>query len=209
MEVLYDFDLMLGAGHITGYRVDDEQQLTMVADKLEHLRSTSSGGLLYAMGDGNHSFAAAKAVWDEYKKNVPESEWCDCPLRYCLCELVNIYDAALEFFPIHRALIGVDPEQVQSEIGFDANNPPPAQKLQPLLDKWLAKHPEVEIDYIHGEDHCRELCEAPDRLAIIMPSFEKDSLFEIVRKEGVFARKSFSMGHSDDKRFYLESRKLV
>lgn len=209
MEVLYDFDLMQDGGHITGYNLSDDVLLALVADELEYLLSKSTNGLLYAMGDGNHSFAAAKACWDEKKKSIPEDQWRDCPARYCLCELVNIYDPALEFKPIHRAVLGVDPEAVQREIGFDAENPPPLQKLQPMLDKWLENHPEAELEYIHGKDECRKLCDAPDRLAIILPEFDKESLFEVVRKDGVFVRKSFSMGRARDKRYYLECRKIV
>ncbi len=208
MQTLYDFDLMQNGGHITGYRVDDEVVLSLVAEELTYLRDISRDGLLYAMGDGNHSFAAAKACWEEIKAALPEEAWKDCPARYCLCELVNLYDPALHFEPIHRALLGVDPKAVQKEIGFDANKPPLLQRLQPMLDIWLKKHPEAELEYIHGEEACRKLCDAPDRLAVILPDFDKESLFETVRRDGAFVRKSFSMGHADDKRFYLECRRI-
>ena len=208
MDVLYDFELMLDGGHITGYKVEDEVLLALVADELEYRLSKSTDGLLYAMGDGNHSFAAAKACWEEIKKTLPKSEWRDHPARYCLCEIVNIYDPALEFEPIHRAVLGADPQAVQREVGFDAENPPSLQKLQPMLDEWLKTHPEVELEYIHGEEECRRLCQAPDRLAIIFPEFEKETLFEIIRKNGTFVRKSFSMGHARDKRYYMECRKI-
>jgi len=208
LEVLYDFDLMLGGGHITGYKVYDEVSLKLVAEELEFLLNSSSDKLLFAMGDGNHSFAAAKACWDEIKGTLSEKERENHPARYCLCELVNIYDPGLTVEPIHRALLGVDPEAVQREVGFDANNPPSLQDLQPRLDAWLANHPEAELEYIHGEEECRKLCEASDRLAVIFPEFDRESLFQIIRMDGVFVRKSFSLGHARDKRYYLEARQI-
>lgn len=209
METLYDFDLMKNGGHITGYAVRQEAHVQQVADALTQLYKLAKNGMLYAMGDGNHSFAAAKACWDILKESLDPDEWDGHPARYSIVELVNLYDPALEFEPIHRALLGVDPEQVQREVGFDAGNPPPLQQLQPMLDAWFSKHPHAEQEYIHGERECRELCDAPDRLAIILPDFDKDSLFDIVLRDGVFVRKSFSMGHADDKRYYLECHKIV
>lgn len=208
MDTLYDFRLMQGGGQITGYAVQRQEHLALVSDALAALLAVSPDGMLYAMGDGNHSFAAAKACWDALKETLDPTAREDHPARYSIVELVNLYDPALEFEPIHRALLGVDPQAVQREAGFDAANPPPLQQLQPMLDAWFARHPEAEMEYIHGERECRELCGAPDRLAIILPDFEKDTLFDIVRRDGVFVRKSFSMGHATDKRYYLECHKI-
>lgn len=208
LPVLYDYDLMKQGGHITGYAVRDQVALEQVASALEQLCAAAEGGMVYAMGDGNHSFAAAKACWDDLKKNLDPAERADHPARWSIVELVNLYDPALEFEPIHRALLGVDPEAVQREVSFDAADPPPLQQLQPMIDAWFATHPEAEQEYIHGEQECRALCDAPDRLAVILPDFDKDSLFDIVLRDGVFVRKSFSMGHAPDKRYYLECHKI-
>lgn len=208
LPLLYDFDLMLGSGKIKGYKVSDDESLSLVADALSILKNDSADGMLYAMGDGNHSFAAAKSCWDDIKKSLSEKEREDHPARYCLVELVNLYDEALRFEPIHRVLFNVDSEKLQREVGFDAENPPSLQELQPKLDAWLKKNPNAEIEYIHGEKDCREIGDAPDRLSIIFPDFEKDTLFDVVREKGSFVRKSFSMGHAKDKRFYLEAHKI-
>lgn len=208
MPVLYDFDLMKGGGRITGYAVQDDAHLDSAVSALERLCADAKGGMVYAMGDGNHSFAAAKACWNEIKTGLSAAERERHPARYSLVELVNLYDPALQFEPIHRALLGVDPKTVQREAGFDASNPPPLQQLQPMLDAWFEKHPQAEQEYIHGEQECRDLCAAHDRLAIILPEFDKDSLFDVVLRDGVFVRKSFSMGHATDKRYYLECRKI-
>lgn len=198
---------MLDGGNIKGYRVEDDESLLQVVSALEQL-SEKSNGFLYAMGDGNHSFAAAKACWEALKPTLNEAERAAHPARYALCELINLYDPALAFEPIHRLLINVDAEQVQREVGFDAACPPSLQELQPKLDAWLAAHPEAELEYIHGEETCRELGKREGCLAIIFPAFEKDTLFEIVREKGAFVRKSFSMGTARDKRYYLEARKI-
>ena len=209
LEQLYDFKLMLGSGGIKGYKLSSERALGAVADALLALKAQAAGGMLYAMGDGNHSFAAAKACWENIKSGLSEKEKETHPARYCLVELVNLYDEALKFEPIHRVLFGVDPIKLQSEVGFDAKNPPSLQDLQPKLDAWLKNHPEAEIEYIHGEEDCKKLGDAPDRLSIIFPDFQKDSLFDVVQKNGSFVRKSFSMGHAKDKRFYLEAHKIT
>jgi len=203
-EALYDFDLMQSSGHLTGYFIGDDKELEDIADVLGELKANASDGMLFAIGDGNHSLAAAKANWESIKKDAPK----DHPARYALVELVNLYDEGLSFEPINRILFNVDPKAVQEELGFDANNPISLQDLQPKLDEYLMKHKESSIDYIHGIDVAKEL-EAKDSehsLAICWDKFDRDSLFTDVIKNGCLVRKSFSMGHAEDKRFYLEAR---
>lgn len=208
LDCLYDFTLMQGGGHSTGYRVDDPALLMQIADILKALKTQGGDDFLFAMGDGNHSFAAAKACWEAIKPTLSPEEQKTHPARWALAELVNLYDPALHFEPIHRLLYNVDPDAVQCALGFDGANPPDAQVLQPKLDEWLKSHPEAELEYVHGEQECRSLGDRPDRLAIIFPAFDRDSLFEVVRKNGAFVRKSFSMGEARDKRYYLECRKI-
>lgn len=123
-------------------------------------------------------------------------------------ELVSIYDDGLSFHPIHRLLCNVDPEQVQRELDFDAANPPPLQELQPKLDEWLARHPEAQLDYIHGAEECRKLGDRPDRLSIVFGSFDRGDFFATIQRDGIFVRKSFSIGSADEKRYYLECRRI-
>ena len=104
---LYDGDLMLASGHITGWAVRDEAALSHLHKALSSLkeagRADDGSTFLFAVGDGNHSLATAKAVWDEYKA---KSGLTDSPVRYALVEIVNIYDSGLTFEPIHRVVIG-------------------------------------------------------------------------------------------------------
>jgi len=205
---LYDFKLMQKSGVLKGWLLRDEGVLTKIGELLAELRDSAVDGMLYAMGDGNHSMAAAKAHWDSLKETLSEDERRDHPARYAMVELVNLYDEALWFEPIHRLLIHVDREEVLRDLAIDPLDPPSLQDLQPRLDDWLAEHPEAELEYIHGDRDCINLGKRPGNLAIVWKSFDKDTLFRDVAERGVLVRKSFSMGAAPDKRFYLECRKI-
>lgn len=108
-QVVYDTDLMLGGGHITGTFVpEDGMDGALAAMSLLYDRAQEKYGagraMLMAMGDGNHSLATAKANWEEIKKDVPEEKRADHPARYALCEIENIHDDGIVFEPIHRVL---------------------------------------------------------------------------------------------------------
>ena len=111
MEPIYNTDLMLGSGHIDGWRVNDTGLETEIVSSLSALLNPSAFHekyglkeekpiLLYAVGDGNHSLATAKAIWEKLKPTVGM----DHPARYALVELENVHDSGLEFEPIHRVL---------------------------------------------------------------------------------------------------------
>ena len=224
-EPLYDFDLMQNAGHIKGRRASGKTA-EEIQKRLNSLIEKDDDKLLFAVGDGNHSLAAAKEC---YRLNKTEST------RYALAEVVNIYDDSLEFEPIYRLLFGVDPEEVINGFlsalggeyrGEDAQkftcvygkkereiSVKPAAKLavgtlQTYLDRYLKQNRQASIDYIHGETSVRELSKAENTLGFIFDGMRKDELFEAVRLNGSLPRKTFSMGCADDKRFYLEGRKF-
>jgi hypothetical protein len=118
LRALYDTELMLGGGRIRGYAVESEPALEAMAAPLEALadpvqlscRYGTDDELLLAVGDGNHSLAAAKGVWESQKKAGADPD--THPGRYALVEIVNLYDPALTIEPIHRVLFGVAPEAV-------------------------------------------------------------------------------------------------
>ena len=192
--------------------------------------------MLFAVGDGNHSLATAKECYERQKKLTPREKWDSLPARFALCELVNLHGSSLEFEPIHRVLFGVDPVELVMSLcaAFPGAHPgegeghvlryvhaggegavtipsPKAQlevgTLQPFLDQYV-KSRGVRIDYIHGEDVARQLGRQPGNLAFLLPAMGKDQLFPTVIRDGVLPRKTFSMGHAHDKRFYLEARKI-
>ena len=240
MEEIYDFDLMEQGGHITGYLMGEEQMfevasaLSALADQGEFERRYDAEGkplLLFAVGDGNHSLASAKANYEE-KKGTPEAE----KARYALVELVNLHDESLEFEPIHRVCFGVDGEAMlnallerypgahtgtgrgqQFELLCGGEKTvvtipnAPSQlavgTLQAFLDDYL---PTVNgtVDYIHGADVVERLCAQEHTVGFLLPAMGKDELFPTVVHDGVLPRKTFSMGEACDKRFYLEARKI-
>ena len=189
--------------------------------------------LLYAMGDGNHSLATAKRCFEDLKQRFGDDAY-NSPARYALVELVNNHDDALVFEPIHRVLFGVNPREIldallafypgayegQGEghvIRYCFGNtegvitvPDPAVQLevgtlQNFLDDFH-KHRDFELDYIHGDDTVRRLASEPHALGFFLPAMGTEQLFKTVMADGVLPRKTFSMGHAQDKRYYIEAR---
>ena len=189
MEPLYDFQLMERGGRVKGWRLTQDQ-MAAVAQTLQGMRAQADrerGGLLFAVGDGNHSLATAKECYERRKGLTDPVQWPGLPSRYALCELVNLHDSSLEFEPIHRVVFGVKPEElldalisyypsaVQGRAGghvlpFVINRwsqgeatvtQPQAQlpvgTLQNFLDDYIAAHPKARVDYIHGADEARAL----------------------------------------------------
>lgn len=206
--VLYDFPLMEEGGQLKGYLLRQEEDYLCLAGELERLLKASVDDMLFAMGDGNHSFAAAKLYWEECKARLPEEAWEGHPARYALCELVNLYDRGLEFEPIHRLVQNIDPHKLCLDLELDPQAPPPLQELQPKLDAYLALHPQAKLEYIHGAETCRTLGKEENALALVWEEFPKETLFSHVAQFGPLCRKSFSMGQGRDKRYYLEARRI-
>ena len=112
-DPLYKGDLMCGGGSITGWGISEKEDLDEICSVLNQIadanKAPDGSTFLFAVGDGNHSLATAKAVWDEYRKKLveegaTESELASNPVRYALVEIVSIYDRGLTFEPIHRVL---------------------------------------------------------------------------------------------------------
>ncbi len=241
----YMASLMEDGGRIWGYRLSPEQNqavenaLTALADPQRFETFYNAPGkpvLTFAMGDGNHSLATAKACWEEIKATLSPQEQENHPARYALVELVNLHDASLEFEAIHRVLFDVEPKALldaliaaypgahygageghqlpyvlAGEEGIVTVPNPSAQlevgTLQHFLDQDLEEHG-GKIDYIHGEDVTRQLAQQPGALGFLLPAMAKSQLFPTVIFDGALPRKTFSMGEAQDKRFYLEARKI-
>ncbi len=223
-ETAYNFELMQGGGHIEGYFIDKKSQ-SVVKDALESLITTDSGNMLFAVGDGNHSLATAKEC---YRQNPTELN------RYALVEIVNIHDASIEFEPIYRVMFNIDADDFMTKFidahKADENDPThdyecvtkdgsknisvkataklPVGTLQVFIDEYLKENPQVKIDYIHGEDVVYDLCKAENTLGFIFKGMGKSDLFPAVVSDGSLPRKTFSMGHAHDKRYYIEARKI-
>ncbi len=232
LDLIYDFSLMKNGGHLVGYSVS-EDQANSVCNALSTLKGTDSSPLLYAVGDGNHSLATAKACYEQIKLQLG-ADALDHPARYCLVELVNIHSPALEFEPIHRVVFDADPNKLISYLencgmvmgqegdqtielvqkgkhticSFTKKSAAlPVGTLQNALDAYLKEY-QGRIDYIHGSEVVEQLSMKEDSLGFILPGMKKSELFPTVIIDGALPRKTFSMGHAHDKRFYLECRKI-
>lgn len=220
-EKLYDFSLMQNAGSIIGYKIskDSTEKMLGAIDEL----AENNDGMLFAVGDGNHSLASAKECYNLGKGS-----------RYALVEVVNIHENSLEFEPIYRVLFGVQPLSViddfvnasggeyygedaqkftcvfgkeTKEISVKPNGKLAVATLQKFLDDYI-KNTDIKIDYIHGIEATKTLAEKENAIGFIFDGMQKDELFTAVCADGSLPRKTFSMGTADDKRFYLEARKF-
>ena len=247
MEPLYDFDLMEEGGHVKGWLLT-EGQMERTAQAIRERQEWTArerDGLLFLVGDGNHSLAAAKECYERRKGLTNPEQWPDLPSRYALCELVDLHGEGMEIEPIHRVVFGVRPEVLLDAMGryypaalrgrqIDPQIREKAQcisfvyqegegvfallhsaslteagALHDFLDQYLEQNPRVRIDYIHGEAEARALArERGDAVAFLLPAMDKGDLFPSILHHGALPRKTFSVGRAQDKRFYLEARKI-
>ena len=237
LQVIYDFDLMEGGGHITGWLVDGEtaaefdRTFAAYIDSVPAKYADLDGApVVLAVGDGNHSLATAKSCYETLKMANPGVDLSNHPARYALVELENIHDDSQVFEPIHRVLFHVDGKKLLQDIqsvcaeeGFVVEYVMGQKRgtltldgkkgelavavLQDFLDEWMAQNP-GEIDYIHGDEEVTELAQQENAVGFLLPSMEKHQLFRGVISGGVLPRKTFSMGHAREKRYYLEGRKI-
>jgi len=271
---LYDLELMMNGGHAEGYAVTDETLEKKIWEVMESLGDqetfmkkyglkVAEKPLVIAVGDGNHSLASAKGVWEVTKQKLIDEgkEWQNHPARLAMTELINVHDEALEFEPIHRVLFGVGEwtsfetemkaylagngtemivEQVankeemlnrvkaaegKQKFGVSlrekgemvwrvVESVSPVHSLtvgslQMFLDDYLGKHPEVKIDYIHGEEGVVRDSSTEGSIGFFLPVMDKSDLFRAVIKDGVTPRKTFSMGDADTKAYYIMGHKIT
>jgi len=265
LETVYDFELLENGGHIRGYRVDQPELINQVVSTLEKLADpvayhekyrVDGEVMLYAMGDGNHSFATAKAIWSKLKEEADDpAQVMNHPARFALVELVNLHDPGLEFEAIHRSLFNIDCADLKRQMeDFFADRGTPISftrcadlaeakaivarittghvfpaifagdfsvctienpeftlavaTLQAFLDPYLEESSVSVIDYIHGEQIVTELGSQSNSAGFYLPPISKHDLFKTIVHDGVLPRKTFSMGEADEKRFYLECRRI-
>lgn len=237
LPLLYDFELMEQGGRIRGWLLQgepakafDDRLAAFAATVDEKYADLSGASVLLAVGDGNHSLATAKSCYEALKAANPNADLSNHPARYSLVELENIHDPSLVFAPIHRIITAVDYEKLLADLaavcaeeGYEvqwvigeksgtvhldrARGELAVAVLQEFLDKWLAEN-DGQIDYIHGDDEVKELAQQPNAIGFLLPAMEKHQLFRGVISGGALPRKTFSMGHAREKRYYLEGRRI-
>jgi len=252
----YDVEAMQNGGSLQGWKLS-EAAIAEVLAKLESLldATVATQGetpLFWAMGDGNHSLATAKARWEETKKELEAAgESQDSilahPARFALAEIVNIHSPGLFFEPIHRAVFTTDVPELteevlseatadvvqtteeelqkvlvspegQNKLGyFDGKNwyvlnykgkkLPPA-RADDIYARLAKSRPGARIDFIHGWEDTRKLTNE-GAAVFFTPVIARERLFNWVQENGPLPRKSFSMGHAEEKRYYMEARRIV
>lgn len=235
LRKLYDFELNMGGGRIIGYEVPNSDEIIEKIIELLDLDTQvkkygTDAGVLMVIGDGNHSVATAKCIWEETKKTLSEEEQKDHPAKYMLVELNNIYGEG-EFHPIHRIVYnppaGFLEELTDSLTGAGVMKlyigkqeeyiaaPETASNgimlVQKFLEQKLKENPDMVVDYVHSEHHLVSAVEegGDGTIGIVMPTFPKSELVNFVVNVGNLPKKSFSIGEAEEKRYYLEGRRIV
>ena len=231
LPLLYDLDLMGNAGHIRGWLVCGKDAEAFNQRLEQYYKDKGDSTFLFAAGDGNHSIAAAREVYMELKHAHPDTDYSGRPERYMSVELENIHDPIQVFEPIHRLVMNVDPDKVLyelekergSENGVTLNWYSQDRKgslkidisdtgyltgtVQKFLDRYENKYG-CDLDYIHDLENLISLSEKENTIGFELDPLENSSFFRTIEENGVYVRKTFSIGESDDKRFYLEARKI-
>ena len=232
-DLLYETDLNMKGGRIKGSLVRDPESVISALRKLsEKERMEKRYGkdtpFLFAVGDGNHSVATAKLLWERIKPSLTEEERENHPARFILVEVVNLYEEDLLFEAIHRVVFGVGESFIEEMAAtlsgeghvtvlyrdklYGVSVPKVAAEavkaVQEFIDGYLASHEAASVDYIHGDANLTEVAAAKDGVAIFMPVMEKKDLFPYVVRHGSLPRKTFSMGEAEEKRYYLECRAI-
>ncbi len=228
LEPAYDFELLQGGGRLRGTIIGKDA----IDGVISEYESAREGGVAYAMGDGNHSLAAAKSHYEHIKEKLGDSAKAH-PARYALAEIVLISDESIVFEPIYRLVKTADDgsgfvEYLKSLSGkgtcpvtvvsggreYRINIPEgdahtSAGAVQAAVDGYIKLSPGATVDYIHGEDSLRSLAKENGNVGIIFDGLDKIELIPYIEKWGTLPKKTFSMGEAKSKRYYTEARSIV
>ncbi|HII79663.1 MAG TPA: DUF1015 domain-containing protein [Methanosarcina sp.] len=228
-DKIYDFDLIEDGGHIKGFKISDKNTLEEISKKIESL-----GTLL--VGDGNHSLAAAKSFWDKIKGTVPADHPARYALVELVNihdpgltfepihrlvrgmdpeELLKRFDARIVEFPScnSTAQYTENPETGHS-IGFitkdrcgvlildDPAHDLEVETLDEIIDDYV-------VEYEHDPEVVEKLGKEPQSIGFFLPSLKRSEFFALIKKKGILPRKSFSLGKENEKRYYIEARRIM
>lgn len=233
LKKLYDFDLNMGGGRITGREVPfdalPQRKFDALADPAAQTEKYGrNAGVLFVVGDGNHSMAAARRCWDELKPTLSAAERETCPARFALVEIANIRDPGLDFLPIHRVVRADDLEAFASKLAeclsgsgrmtaetragrFEMECPERAEETivaaQRCIEEELAAG-RISVDYAHDPAQAAADALECDGIALFMPAFPKERLFEYAIRAGRLPKKAFSIGEEYAKKYYIESKRM-
>ena len=220
---LYDFDLNMNGGNIKAYLINDEATIKEIEEKFDNLIDDN---LLALVGDGNHSLASAKMYYENLKAKLSKEKAENNMARYAMVEIEN--DDAMQFDAIHRVIYNADSDFVdalkkeikgdlqtkiiigdkEEDLYVNHNAISAVKEIQDFIDNYIEEHKDVSVDYIHGIDNLKEICKDNNAVGIILPILDKADFFDYVKKYKIMPRKSFSIGHANEKRYYIEARKI-
>ena len=223
MTKLYDFDLMMDGGHIAGWLISGE-----IAARLEAALDAYEQTNFYMVSDGNHSLVTAKRCYEERRDSTDYVE--GEPSRYAMVELENMNSSAIMFEPIHRLIVDTDVNKLLADMktieGENGVNIPwfsgensgvfsmkanggemAVATLQNFLDQWL-KENNGEIDYVHGDETVKNLADNETKIGFLLPKPGRAEMVDHIMTGKALPRKTFSLGHACEKRYYLEGRKI-
>lgn len=231
LEKLYDFELNMHGGHLTGWRIDAAEFDAVLDKYVESIKGLygKESTLVFAVGDGNHSLATARAYWKDVKKTLTPEERENHPARYALVEIENLHCDGIVFEPIHRFVFGVDDSDfvlhmstalkgkgrlnmfttnMNYSVAVSDNSVQAIADIQAAIDSYISAHPDASVDYIHGLDNLHAVADTSDGVAVEMPCIAKEELFGYVVEHGNLCRKAFSMGEAEEKRYYFEAKRI-
>lgn len=222
---LYDFDLNMNGGNIKAYLINDDKTIKEIEEKFDNIIDDN---LLALVGDGNHSLASAKMHYENIKAKLSKEKAENNMARYAMVEVENIYDDAMQFDAIHRVVYNAGAGFVEGlketikgdlktkiiigdkeeDLYVNNNAIVAVKEVQEYIDNYIDKHNDVSLDYIHGIDNLKEICKNKNGIGIILPILDKKDFFDYVKKYKIMPRKSFSIGQANEKRYYIEVRKI-
>lgn len=231
LEKLYDFELNMHGGHLTGWRVPAAEFDAVLDKYVESIKGLygKESTLVFAVGDGNHSLATARAYWKDVKKTLTPEQAQNHPARYALVEIENLHCDGIVFEPIHRFVFGVDDSDfvlnmstalkgkgrlnmfttnMNYSVAVSDNSVQAIADIQAAIDAYISSHPDASVDYIHGLDNLHAVADTSDGVAVEMPCIAKEELFGYVVEHGNLCRKAFSMGEAEEKRYYFEAKRI-
>ena len=231
LEKLYDFELNMNGGHLTGWRIDAAEFDAVLDNYVESIKGLygKESTLVFAVGDGNHSLATARAYWKDVKKTLTPEQRVNHPARYALVEIENLHCDGIVFEPIHRFVFGVDDSDfvlhmstalkgkgrlnmfttnMNYSVAVSDNSVQSIADIQAAIDAYISSHPDASVDYIHGLDNLHAVADTSDGVAVEMPCIAKEELFGYVVEHGNLCRKAFSMGEAEEKRYYFEAKRI-
>lgn len=238
LENLYDFDLMQKGGHLKGYLLNDEENLKELDSLLSKLQEDFSyavadgnhslaaakvhwDNIKEATGDNNHParYALVEAV------NIHDPANLILPIHRQIfnadyTQLIEYLKDNLKDKNVDFTLSDGHKESDSNILIFSGdnkatleikglNNSDIIDSVEQVLEAYIKNHPTSEIDYIHGDDEIKDHSENPNNIGFLFPAIGKDEIFQIIAENGVLAKKSFSVGHGQDKRYYMEARKIT